>query len=390
MSAFLSPADSSARVEFEIGKAVGGPKWLREEEIVLLHLSDLQFGGEGLPGSAKTLAAQIAEALQSFIEGETYKGEDKKRRFPDLVLISGDLTQHGRPTEFEQASSFVTDLSATINDRSKEMAGLVGSRNVILIPGNHDVNWDILRGRSIFSDAEGLQYRPELNPDKDLEFLWREAWAPYCEFSRALLNGTAEWVWDPGYSVIDLQKEIGVIFVCVNSARWGVTHLGQKGAVNHSTWLTIQAQLNALDPVKKATRVLLVHHSLHPSVKKENRLLLAESEDEPEQLVDLLKKGCNIAVVMTGHIHELAAQELVGGDASNKLIHVGAGTARSKDTKPFCNPQFSVLRLCELDPHVNKFKHLDVYPFQWDGKRFAAHAAFQYGQKIWQRFELGL
>ncbi len=386
--AFLSSADAPAKVEFEVGRALGGPEWLRDDELNMLHLSDLQFGGEGLPGDAKTLALRVGEALESYAGSDRFRGEERERHFPGLVLITGDLTQHGRPAEFKEAASFVSELSRIVGDQATEMVGLLDNQNVILIPGNHDVNWDILRARSLFKGADGIEYRKELNADNALDFLWQQSWLPYCDASNKLLGGIGDWVWEPGYRIVDRQKEIGVIFVCVNSSRWGVTHLSQKGSVAPSTWLKIQEHLRTLDSKRNAIRILLIHHSLGNNVEQANRLLLTEAENEPDQLVDLLSKSCGFSVVMTGHIHDLAAHPITTANLKRKLFHVGAGTARSSDTKPYRNPQFIVVRICEVDPDTSKFKKLDVYPFQWDGKRFCAYAAFGDGQKTWERFEL--
>ena len=70
----------------------------------VLHLSDLHFGRVP-PGMAETLV-------------------DVARRIaPDVVVVSGDLTQRARIVEFEQARQFLRQLPAP----------------QVVIPGNHDV-----------------------------------------------------------------------------------------------------------------------------------------------------------------------------------------------------------------------------------------------------------
>jgi 3',5'-cyclic AMP phosphodiesterase CpdA len=70
----------------------------------LLHLSDLHFGRVP-PGMAETLA-DVAHRIA-----------------PDVVVVSGDLTQRARIAEFEQARAFLQQLPSP----------------QIVIPGNHDV-----------------------------------------------------------------------------------------------------------------------------------------------------------------------------------------------------------------------------------------------------------
>ncbi|MFP8779091.1 metallophosphoesterase family protein [Hydrogenophaga sp. RWCD_12] len=71
---------------------------------VLLHISDTHFGTE---------RPQVVEALLDLAAQQR----------PDLVVLSGDITQRARPAQFQQARAF--------SDR-------LGVR-VLAIPGNHDI-----------------------------------------------------------------------------------------------------------------------------------------------------------------------------------------------------------------------------------------------------------
>ena len=72
---------------------------------VLLHCSDVHFGPPHLP--------RVAAGLLALIEEQR----------PDLVVISGDLTQRARPEQFRQARSFVDRIPVPS----------------LVVPGNHDV-----------------------------------------------------------------------------------------------------------------------------------------------------------------------------------------------------------------------------------------------------------
>jgi len=71
---------------------------------VLLHLSDTHFGTE---------QPQVVEALVALAAQQR----------PDLVVLSGDITQRARPAQFRAAKAFVDRLGAP----------------VLAIPGNHDI-----------------------------------------------------------------------------------------------------------------------------------------------------------------------------------------------------------------------------------------------------------
>lgn len=70
----------------------------------LLHLSDLHFG---------RVEAALLEPLRAFAE----------RLAPDCVVVSGDLTQRARPSQFRAARRFLDGLP----------------KPQVVVPGNHDV-----------------------------------------------------------------------------------------------------------------------------------------------------------------------------------------------------------------------------------------------------------
>jgi 3',5'-cyclic AMP phosphodiesterase CpdA len=72
---------------------------------VLLQISDAHFGTERAP---------VVEALVEFA----------RELAPDLVIVSGDITQRAQPDQFERAARFVERLAAP---------------HVLAIPGNHDI-----------------------------------------------------------------------------------------------------------------------------------------------------------------------------------------------------------------------------------------------------------
>ncbi len=71
----------------------------------ILHLSDVHFGPPH--------RAEVSDGVHQFAE----------RRRPDLVIISGDLTQRAKPEQFRQARAFVDRFAAP----------------TLTVPGNHDV-----------------------------------------------------------------------------------------------------------------------------------------------------------------------------------------------------------------------------------------------------------
>jgi 3',5'-cyclic AMP phosphodiesterase CpdA len=75
----------------------------------IFHVSDLHFGRPAVP--------EQIESIEAFVQD----------RRPDIVAISGDLTQRARSGEFQRARAFIRDAQRV--------------SRVIVVPGNHDVRW---------------------------------------------------------------------------------------------------------------------------------------------------------------------------------------------------------------------------------------------------------
>nr|WP_240486774.1 metallophosphoesterase [Hyalangium minutum] len=89
----------------------------------ILHLSDLHVGATQDPLS-------LLQPLDADLK-DRYDGLGVDRL--DYLVISGDLTNRASPQEFEKAREFVSSLI--------ERFGLTSER-CILVPGNHDLDWD--------------------------------------------------------------------------------------------------------------------------------------------------------------------------------------------------------------------------------------------------------
>lgn len=127
----------------------------------VFHVSDLHFG---LP--ADTL---LIEAIEDHIARDRY----------DVVAVSGDVTQRARAGEFQRAKAFLRDAAKV--------------SRVIVVPGNHDVQWwmspMMLRG----DDAIYRPYRRYI--DEELEPVLRVPGATFVGLntSQGVSRRTLTW-----------------------------------------------------------------------------------------------------------------------------------------------------------------------------------------------------
>jgi 3',5'-cyclic AMP phosphodiesterase CpdA len=187
---------------------------------VLLQISDTHFGTE---------QPQVVEALVAMAAQQR----------PDVVVLSGDITQRARPSQFRAARAFVERLGAP----------------VLTIPGNHDI--------ALFD-------------------LWSRLNRPYARHA-AVFGQELE----PVHATDDL------LVIGVNTTRpWRHKH-GEVSAIQVER---VARLLTAADP--RQLRVVVVHHPVAVTLAEDrpNRL-----RGHAQALQRWATAGADL--VMGGHIH---------------------------------------------------------------------------------------
>ena len=122
--------------------------------LCLAHLSDLHFGENSRFKSKKLedLGKECGQAITS----ATQQAFSRKR--PDIVVVTGDITQQAGEAEFGLALQFFRFL--------RESLGIPPSAFVFL-PGNHDVSWQACQGYFTANpNKRVLPYDPMLEKEK--------------------------------------------------------------------------------------------------------------------------------------------------------------------------------------------------------------------------------
>lgn len=190
----------------------------------LLHLTDLHFGATD---------KAIVQALVALIRANP----------PDLVAVSGDLTQGARHVEFRAARGFLDSLGAPW----------------IAVPGNHDITPYRLGERFLFPYQ---RWRDEIDPE-------------------------TEPVWS--------NATVGV--VGLNTARRaGPTLDWSRGRVTRPRLARLLARLDALPPA--LLRIVIAHHPLLPP---ENLPFTTVVGGSQRALAAMGAHG--VALVLAGHLH---------------------------------------------------------------------------------------
>lgn len=131
----------------------------------ILHISDVHFGPPHIE--------ELSEGVLTFIE----------QRRPDLVVISGDLTQRAKPAQFERAREFVEKIV----------------QPTLVVPGNHDV--PLYRFWERFGNPHGA-YRRYFSTE--LEPLFQDE-----ELFVVGINTAHAWTFKDGRITLERLVEVG-------------------------------------------------------------------------------------------------------------------------------------------------------------------------------------
>ena len=187
---------------------------------VVLHISDTHFGTE----QPRVVEALVALAAQ---------------QRPDVVVLSGDITQRARPAQFRAAKAFVDRLGAP----------------VVAVPGNHDI--------ALFD-------------------LWARFTRPYARYARAF-----------GAELEPVHASPDLLVVCVNTTRaWRHKH-GEVSAAQIDRVASLLAAAGA-----QQLRVVVVHQPAAVTRAEDHVNLL-----RGHQAALRAWSAAGADLVLGGHIH---------------------------------------------------------------------------------------
>ncbi|HPA96323.1 MAG: metallophosphoesterase [Acidobacteria bacterium] len=215
----------------------------------LFHLSDVHFGPHHQPEVARAAAALVAA------------------RQPDLVLLSGDLTQRARKAQFRAARAWVDGLG----------------RPVLVVPGNHDV---------------------------PLYRVWERLFAPFGVYRRHFARDLEPTFHDDELAVIG-----------VNTAHnWTFTN----GRIRRRRLARLEAAFAAEPPGR--CRIVVAHHVLAPVAGLENPETMRGARRAAAAFA-----RAGVELVVAGHLHEAfvvrSEEAFPGLDGRFVIVHCGTTTS---------------------------------------------------------------
>ena len=277
-------------------RAARGPQ---AGELTILHVSDLRFERDRLPGASA--AERAAHPLYGQLHADLAGLADAGLR-PDLLVVSGNLAEQGLPVEFQAAAEFIVALAEEAE---------IPRRHVAIVPGDHDVNRRACQAYFLEQESNGEEPVPPYWPK------WRQFAMAFREFY-AGIDGVS-FTPDEPWTLFEMP-ELKVAVAGLNSTM-ADSHLAedQYGWVGVPQLQWFRDRL-ARYRAREWLRIAAVHHSIADS---------AAPDDEHFRDGSYLDKGLGrsqlVNLLLHGHTPEPALRRLSSG-----LIALSAGDGRAR------------------------------------------------------------
>ncbi len=222
-----------------------------------------------------------------------------ERRRPDLVVLSGDLTQRAKPKQFRQAREFVNKIVDQLNVPT------------ITVPGNHDVP----------------MYR-----------FWERALSPLGAYRRHFSPEL-----EPEYEDDEL------FVVGVNTAfNWTI----KDGRIRPDQLRQLEQRLS--EAPEDRVKIVVAHHELVPAPRFGRRKVMGNAQ----AAADVLSRG-GVELVLSGHLHQawVSNSESYYPFGRRPVLLVHSGTSTSNRGRG-CERQRNTCNWIRIDETEIRVSHI--------------------------------
>lgn len=263
----------------------------------IFHISDVHFGPPHLP--------EVSDGVLAFIE----------ERHPDLVVLSGDLTQRATPEQFRQAREFVDAIPVP----------------TLVVPGNHDV---------------------------PLYRFWERIFAPFAAYQKHFSE-----------ELEPIYQDDELFVLGINTAfNWTL----KDGRITMRRLIEVAEQLERIP--ERLLKVVVAHHHMIPPPNFGTQRVLANAYEA----IDLFSRA-GVDLILSGHLHQAyignSEEFYPKGRPPVVILHSGTTTSnrgrkgeREKNTCNWIQVDRESLLVSHYRWHPNRSRFLEhsrhLYPRQ--------------------------
>ncbi|NET64392.1 MAG: NACHT domain-containing protein [Moorea sp. SIO1G6] len=227
------------------------PKFIATQIIYILHLSDLHIT---TPDQATRWSNQLAQDLK----------QDLQIPHLDALILSGDIANYSTTEEYDAAQQFLDNLHQDFP---------LDPKQIVLVPGNHDLNWTLAKQAYQLWDLE--EYDGELKDGHYIKVTdevirvrddakYQKRFAHFSQFYQAIKAQSYPLDYHQ-QGIIDHLPEQNLLILGLNSA-WQLDHHFKYRASIHPVALS-----NAITEIRRnpdydnCLKIAVWHHPLNSS-----------------------------------------------------------------------------------------------------------------------------
>ncbi len=263
-------------------------------KVILLHLSDFHINAD----EERFDMSLVLDPLKKRLETDVKNGLK-----PDVLVITGDITSHGKKKEYNQALEIIQEIATVVG---------LDNKDVILIPGNHDVDrTKVLKGYLV--ESFPLKHWDEILQDGNQRKLMLNGQTAYKGFASKNfphLQPSNQYLF---FNHLKRIRRKNITFTGLNSAWMTIKDLSPGTIVMSEYQIK-----HAFDPMNETKgpdlRIVLMHHP--------NNWL---HYDERSRFLYTYLPSTIPTLILSGHIHETEFQTPHPNE--NNILSLGAGAA---------------------------------------------------------------
>jgi predicted MPP superfamily phosphohydrolase len=291
----------------------------------IFHLSDLHFGSVQAGGdliqmhrfydseNTRRLSLELEDEISRALANRGVSAAEA------TIVITGDLTYTGSPSEFREVRQFLEELC--------RLTGIPRQR-VFIVPGNHDVSWDLARADLSHRFDGYLGFLARFYDDNTFRsrYPFLSEWDMRLDEDRPHPSEIVAW-WLDGH----------VLYVGLNSCVYEDDQ-NHYGFVGIKQLRRLSQEINSLSAGEGTIRVAALHHHLHPfpetlNLRSGPDVYLDMSTVRDAGAVERRLEMYGFDFVLHGHKHKPQLRETLlrdrraeGGEEWKRLIVSGCGS----------------------------------------------------------------
>ncbi|MFH1913664.1 MAG: metallophosphoesterase [Pseudomonadota bacterium] len=319
-----------------------------DDDIRILHLSDLQFGGFE-QNDLNCRSQMAAEAIISYWNGKR----------PHFMCITGDITEKGLPVEFENATKWLNYISPRLGDPVH-----------LFVPGNHDICLPFAAAprfgvEKVKTKKLETKYIIKCNPTAlpQQTHLQHYALEPYMTFAAGAMDTPLIPNNDHGLPWIEERyKHLGIVFYGFNTTSLlSDTTLPGRHAPE-SALLSISERISDIqESYENCFIICMCHHSVVPT--HDNQSI----DNMPIFEMHFRGKRSKTNLVLHGHQHEYRIYQTQVGSG---LLLISQASTLNKAAKARPEDSLRGMNLLTLEREGGKVTKVKADTLNLINKRF--------------------